>query len=158
MIKAARTGGTLAGGANTIRQNGAVEMTLDDLTITGSRGSFVLVEATSGTTIRRCRLTGLVRPDAGPAAGLLVRNLAGTEAADLLLMDNAIHAGNTAWTLQAPNTGIQVQGVQMVVNATIVHNRVEGAQTAGIFISDSNGSYTINANEIIVSGDPTKGP
>jgi len=100
---------------------------------------------------------GLVSSGVG-AVGERVRNLPGTEAADLLIMDNFIDAGNTTWNLAAMNVGILVQGVQMDLTATIGGNLIEAAQTAGIFVNDSNGSYTIQNNRIVVTGDPTKGP
>jgi hypothetical protein len=157
-IKADPSGGTLVGGTNTIHQIGVVEMTLAGMTVLASRGAYVLVEATSGTTVRRCQLMGLVLSPGVGAVGVRVENLPGADAADLLIVDNFIDAGNTRWSLAAMNVGILVQRVQMDLNATIAGNRIEAAQTAGIFVNDSNGSYTIQKNRISMTGDPTKGP
>lgn len=156
-IKASPEGATLVGGTDTISQVRAVDMRLEGLGIRGSRGTYIFVQATAGTTVRDSVLTGLVPDRDRGAVGIQVSDFGGA-AADVRILNNVIDAGNAPWSFPSQaNCGILFNRAQGRFTAAILGNRIEGSQTAGIFVNESTGAFLIGKNRIVVAGDPEKG-
>jgi len=158
-IRASKDGATLVGGTRTISQMAPVRMTVSGIAISASQASYIYVGQTSGTTIRDCVMTGL-QPLAGAGTvGLFVDRVPAAAAPiDVVVEDNLIDAGDAQWTMTAMNNAVVVNGVAAELQATIRGNRIQAAQTAGIFVNDSAGDYAIEKNHVILQGQRDHGP
>jgi len=158
-IRASKDGATLVGGTRTLSQIAPVRMTVSGIAISASQASYIYVGQTSGSTVRDCVMTGLQRLAGAGTVGLFVDRVPAAAApVDVVVEDNLIDAGDAQWTMTAMNNAVVVNGVVAELQATIRGNRIQAAQTAGIFVNDSAGDYAIEKNHVSLQGQRDRGP